>query len=90
MFGPDKCGGTNKVHFIMRHKSPKTGEIEEKHLSSPPSVDSSKYTAIYTLVLKSDNTFQVLVNDETQSEGSLHSSFTPSINPPEEVSDPED
>ena len=36
MFGPDRCGGTNKVHFILRHKSPKTGEWEEKHLKSPP------------------------------------------------------
>ena len=22
MFGPDKCGETNKVHFILRHKNP--------------------------------------------------------------------
>ena len=22
MFGPDKCGGTNKVHFIFQHKPP--------------------------------------------------------------------
>ena len=36
MFGPDKCGATNKVHFILRHKSPKTGEWEEKHLASTP------------------------------------------------------
>ena len=39
MFGPDKCGETNKVHFILRHKSPVTGEWEEKQRSqhrSPP------------------------------------------------------
>lgn len=23
MFGPDKCGATNKVHFILKHKNPK-------------------------------------------------------------------
>ena len=32
MFGPDRCGGTNKVHFILRHKNPLSGEWEEKHL----------------------------------------------------------
>ena len=37
MFGPDKCGGTNKVHVIFRHAAP-DGTIEEKHLKSPPSV----------------------------------------------------
>ena len=31
MFGPDKCGGTNKVHVIFRHSSP-DGTFEEKHL----------------------------------------------------------
>jgi len=35
MFGPDKCGGTNKVHVIFRHQSPLDGEIEvgsSKHI----------------------------------------------------------
>ncbi|PON35728.1 Calreticulin/calnexin [Trema orientale] len=27
MFGPDKCGSTNKVHFILKHKNPKDGSI---------------------------------------------------------------
>ncbi|KAJ1386514.1 Concanavalin A-like lectin/glucanase domain superfamily [Sesbania bispinosa] len=27
MFGPDKCGATNKVHFIFRHKNPKNGNL---------------------------------------------------------------
>ncbi|PON35721.1 Calreticulin/calnexin [Trema orientale] len=29
MFGPDKCGSTNKVHFILKHKNPKNGEYVE-------------------------------------------------------------
>ncbi len=32
MFGPDKCGSTNKVHFILQHKNPKTGKYVEHHL----------------------------------------------------------
>ena len=31
MFGPDKCGMSSKIHFIVRLKNPVTGEIEEKH-----------------------------------------------------------
>jgi hypothetical protein len=35
MFGPDKCGNDNKLHFIFRHKNPKNGTIEEKHAKKP-------------------------------------------------------
>jgi calnexin len=52
MFGPDKCGSTNKVHFIFRHKNPMTGEWEEKHLKNPPAPKITKTTALYTLVVK--------------------------------------
>ena len=46
MFGPDRCGATNKVHLIFRYKSPKTGEIEEKHLRSPPVPKTTKTSAL--------------------------------------------
>ena len=36
MFGPDKCGTTNKVHFILRHENPVNGEWSEHHLTAPP------------------------------------------------------
>lgn len=52
MFGPDKCGSTNKVHFIFRHRNPKTGEWEEKHLDNPPAPKITKTTALYTLIVK--------------------------------------
>jgi calnexin len=45
-----------QVHLILRHKSPKTGEIEEKHLQNPPMVESDKATHVYTVILKPDNT----------------------------------
>jgi calnexin len=51
MFGPDKCGSTNKVHFF-RHKNPITGEWEEKHLVNPPAPKITKTTALYTLIVK--------------------------------------
>ncbi|KAJ6386727.1 hypothetical protein OIU78_016625 [Salix suchowensis] len=60
MFGPDKCGTTNKVHFILKHKNPKSGEYVEHHLKFPPSVPHDKLTHVYTAILKSDNELQIL------------------------------
>ncbi|KAA0153943.1 hypothetical protein FNF28_06885 [Cafeteria roenbergensis] len=91
MFGPDKCGMTNKVHFIMRHKSPKTGKWSEHHLKSPPPVAEGTNTALYTLVLRpADNTFEVRVNGEVKRQGSILEELEPPINPPKEIDDPTD
>ncbi|KZV52596.1 hypothetical protein F511_24793 [Dorcoceras hygrometricum] len=43
MFGPDKCGATNKVHFILKHENPKTGKYIEHHLKYPPSGPSDGF-----------------------------------------------
>lgn len=64
MFGPDKCGATNKVHFILKHKNPKSGEFIEHHLKFPPSVPSDKLTHVYTAVLKPDNEVLIFVDGE--------------------------
>ncbi|KAH8427960.1 calnexin [Aspergillus melleus] len=90
MFGPDKCGATNKVHFIFRHKNPKTGEYEEKHLKAPPAARTSKLTSLYTLVIKPDQTFQILIDGESVKEGSLLEDFNPPVNPEKEIDDPKD
>jgi U5 small nuclear ribonucleoprotein component len=90
MFGPDlTCPGT-KVHFIFRHKSPKTGVYEEKHLTAPPKPIIDKTTNLYTLVLHPNNTYDVSVNGESMNRGDLLENFTPSVNPPTEIDDPED
>lgn len=88
---PDKCGGNNKVHFIFRHQSPKTGEFEEKHLSSAPAsgvVD--KKTTLYTLVVRPDQSFEISINNKSVKKGSLLEDFTPSVNPPKEIDDPKE
>ncbi|CED82206.1 Calnexin [Phaffia rhodozyma] len=90
MFGPDKCGATNKVHFIFRHKNPVTGEFEEKHLKATPPPKITKTTALYTLIVNPDNTFEIKINDETLTTGSLLEDFEPAVNPPREIDDPED
>ncbi|EHY54777.1 hypothetical protein HRR83_004095 [Exophiala dermatitidis] len=90
MFGPDKCGSTNKVHFIFQHKNPKTGEYEEKHLKSPPQAKISKLTTLYTLIVKPDNTFELLIDNKSAKNGSLLEDFSPAVNPPKEIDDPND
>ncbi|EIW72285.1 calnexin [Tremella mesenterica] len=90
MFGPDKCGSTNKVHFIFRHRNPITGEWEEKHLTNPPQPKIVKTSTLYTLITKPDQTFEILINDESVRTGSLLEDFDPPVNPPAEIDDPDD
>ncbi|KAJ3163429.1 hypothetical protein HDU86_000008 [Geranomyces michiganensis] len=90
MFGPDKCGLTNKIHFIFRHKNPLTGEFEEKHLESPPQAKTDKNTHLYTLIVNPDQSFKILVDNEEVKKGSLLTDFTPAVNPPKEIDDPND
>ena len=85
MFGPDKCGATNKVHFIFRHKNPVTGEFEEKHLKGPPAPKNDKLTNLYTLVVRKDNTYEIKINGESKKKGSLLEDFDPAVNPPKEI-----
>ncbi|KAF2277483.1 Calreticulin-domain-containing protein [Westerdykella ornata] len=90
MFGPDKCGATNKVHFIFRHKNPKTGEYEEKHLKNPPMARIVKTTSLYTLIVKPDNSFEIKIDGESVRNGTLLEDFTPPVNPEKEIDDPND
>jgi calnexin len=90
MFGPDKCGATNKVHFIFNHKNPKTGEYEEKHLKAPTMARLVKTTSLYTLIVKPDQTFDIQVDGESVKSGSLLEDMTPSVNPEAEIDDEKD
>ncbi|XP_071483050.1 calnexin-like [Diadema antillarum] len=94
MFGPDKCGADSKLHFIFRHKNPKSGEFEEKHAKKPTGSFSHVFTDqkvhLFTLVVNPDNTFQVYVDQKVVSEGSLLEDMSPAVNPPAEIEDPDD
>ncbi|KAL4913374.1 Calreticulin family-domain-containing protein [Aspergillus aurantiobrunneus] len=90
MFGPDKCGATNKVHFIFRHRNPKTGEYEEKHLKAPPAARTSKLSSLYTLIVRPDQSFQILIDGAAVKNGTLHEDFNPPVNPDKEIDDPKD
>jgi len=92
MFGPDKCGTTNKVHFILRHQSPKTGEWEEKHVASPPMIVNDRQTHLYTAIVGADNTVKILIDNEEKTSVSLlkDGDFKPNVNPDKQIDDPDD
>ncbi|XP_050679896.1 calnexin [Leptidea sinapis] len=94
MFGPDKCGNDNKLHFIFRHKNPKNGTIEEKHAKKPTlrldDIYKDKEPHLYTLVVRPDNSFTIYIDNKEANSGSLLEDFTPAVNPPEEIDDPND
>ncbi|XP_030622890.1 calnexin isoform X2 [Chanos chanos] len=94
MFGPDKCGEDYKLHFIFRHKNPKTGEYEEKHAKKPDSdlrtYYTDKKTHLYSLVLNPDNSFEILIDNTVVNSGNLLNDMTPPVNPPAEIEDPDD
>ncbi|CAK9826783.1 CANX [Anthophora retusa] len=94
MFGPDKCGNDHKLHFIFRHKNPLNGSIEEKHCKKPrerlEDFFKDKQPHLYTLIIRSDNTFEIKVDNKIVNSGSLLDDFTPPVNPPLEIEDPTD
>ncbi|CAK8674977.1 unnamed protein product [Clavelina lepadiformis] len=94
MFGPDKCGEDYKLHFIFRHKNPKTGEFEEKHAKKPTADFKSYYTDkashLYTLVVNPDSTFKILIDQTEINSGSLLKDVNPPVNPPKEIEDKDD
>lgn len=94
MFGPDKCGEDYKLHFIFRHKNPIIGDYDEKH-AKRPDVDLKKYytdknTHLYTLILKPENTFEILIDQTVVNQGSLLEDVIPPLNPPKEIDDPKE
>jgi calnexin len=91
MFGPDYCGSTtNKVHFIFRHYNPKSKVWEEKHLKDAPRIKNDQLTHLYTLIVRKDNSFEVLIDNESARKGSLLEDFDPPVIPPKEIDDPTD
>jgi calnexin len=92
MFGPDKCGSTNKIHFIVRRKNPNTGEYEERHLVAPPAARLNKLTNLYTLIIHPNQEYEIRVNGEVARAGSMveEGAFSPGFNPAKEIEDEDD
>ncbi len=90
MFGPDRCGATDKVHFIVRQKNPKSGKWYEHHLRDAPRAKADRSPHLYKAVISSDDTFAITIDDEEAFSGSLMDSLEPPLTPPQEIDDPND
>lgn len=92
MFGPDKCGATDKVHFIFQSENPKTGKRVEHHLEEPPSVANSydKKTHHYMLIVQPGGKFEMRIDGEKKKEGKLSDNFQPPVQPPKQIDDEKD
>jgi hypothetical protein len=69
MFGPDKCGVGNRTHFIYCNSS------EESHMSHPPAARLDTLRHLYTLIIRPDDTFEILIDTETVRVGSFPTAF---------------
>lgn len=93
MFGPDKCGSTDKVHFIFQSKHPETGKRREHHLKKAPSLpigSTDGTTHLYTLIVHASNDFEVRIDGQVKANGTLKDSFNPPVQMPLKIPDPDD
>jgi calreticulin len=82
MFGPDICGHSNRrVHVIFEHDG--KNHLIKKTIAPETDV----FTHLYTLVVKPDNTYQVLIDGVEKAAGSLAEDWD--ILAPKEILDPE-
>jgi len=80
MFGPDICGYTKKVHFILNKKG--TNHLINQDIPA----ESDEFTHVYTGVLNPDNTFKVYVDGVEKKSGSVPEFWN--ILPPKQINDP--
>uniref|UniRef100_A0A8C4TSZ0 Calreticulin 3 n=1 Tax=Falco tinnunculus TaxID=100819 RepID=A0A8C4TSZ0_FALTI len=82
MFGePNICGSeTKKVHVILNHKN--------KHhpIKKPIRCKADRYTHLYTLIIRPDQTYNVKIDNKMVASGNLEDDFD--FLPPRKVNDP--
>jgi len=80
MFGPDQCGSTRKVHAILNHGG--KNHLIETHVDH----DLNQFTKTYTLILRPDNTAEILIDGESKMSGAIDDHWK--ILPPKQINDP--
>ncbi|KAM7538985.1 hypothetical protein Aperf_G00000053621 [Anoplocephala perfoliata] len=82
MFGPDICGYDKKmVHVIFSYKG--KNHLIKKDIPCK----SDTHTHLYTLIIRPDNTFDVLIDGDKAESGSLVTDFD--MIPPKTIDDPD-
>jgi len=82
MFGPDICGpGTKKVHVIFNYKGKNL--LTKKEIRCKDDV----YSHLYTLIVRSDNTYEVKIDNKKEESGELEADWD--FLAPKKIKDPE-
>mmetsp|Transcript_28234 Transcript_28234/g.96177 ORF Transcript_28234/g.96177 Transcript_28234/m.96177 type:complete len:416 (-) Transcript_28234:76-1323(-) len=82
MFGPDICGySTKRVHVIFEYKGKQL--LTKKTITC----ETDEFTHVYTLVVKPDLTYKVLIDNEVKAEGNLEDDWD--FLEPKTIKDPE-
>jgi calreticulin len=72
MFGPDICGSSNKkTHVILHDDSKKDNLLIKKEVGT----EKDDLTHLYTLIINTDNTFEVLIDNKSVRKGPLSEHF---------------
>jgi calreticulin len=80
MFGPDVCGTTKRVHFILNYKG-------ENHLiKREVRPETDLFTHLYTAILFPNQTYEIRVDGEKKQSGSLVEDWD--VLPPKQIPDP--
>jgi len=81
MFGPDICGySTKRIHAIFNQ--------EGENLLTTKSTDceTDEFTHVYTLIVEPDNTYQILIDGEEKTGGSMYDDWEFEL--PKQIQDP--
>ena len=81
MFGPDQCGGTNRIHVILNYKG--KNHLKKQDIFFSP---SDKRSHLLTLIIRPDNTYTVNVDMKEKYAGNLKDDFD--FLAPKEIKDP--
>jgi len=80
MFGPDICGPTKRTHVIFNYNG------ENKLVKREVKAESDEFTHLYTLIVRPDQTYEVLIDGEIVQNGNLVDDWD--FLPPKEILDP--
>jgi len=85
MFGPDMCGASNRKTHVILHSNEKDDNLL---INKEVNTETDDLTHLYTLILKTDNTFEVQIDQKSVRTGKLEDEFD--FLEPEEIKDPEE
>jgi calreticulin len=84
MFGPDVCGASNRKTHVILHSNTKD---ENLLIKKEVNTETDDFTHLYTLIIKPDNTFNVMIDQKSVREGKLEDEFD--FLPAREIKDPD-